>query len=1183
MALSITQEQVAVAEQYANDGNFTDGWEYLGSIGDNYADNAHSVATGIYDDITDPAFREIVLIHWRNVAGPSSLERFDDVARQHFQQYVREISGNEGQLPKKSQIERSYRKAVEDHGLPTEVAIDGVLTRSFGELFDKILPGDKRVDWPDPLGMEEARQDSSDVFDDIPEDYAWEIIKIDLQDLIGSSIHEVATFWNDVLNRFAEAYLEWVLPKELSPIDRGASDYFRIASMPGEVDPLTLDLDADGIETTGATGRILFDHNGDGIRTGTGWVRGDDGFLVLDRNANGTIDSGAELFGADTELQDGSTGADGFTALRDQDTNGDGVFSAADAEFANVRVWQDANQDGVSQAEELTSLAERGITEISLNDTLIDSELGNGNGEHSRASFTRSDGSTGDASALNLAHNPFYRVFPDSIPLTAEAESLPNMQGSGMVRSLREGASLDSALATLLADASDGTRAAVDANLDDIILSWAGTGDIQTSIEGIEQATGYGSVYGWQQIGFKSVADPSEIPQELLDWAGERYEEPEVVENGAPLDSRLLRRFVSGNSYLGSDDFIGALEAFNGLAFLEFRQTESGHWEIYTGNGVKLWGLSDDPNTPSAGGGGGGGGGGVASDPDMYVYLDGRAITALWESYSALRQSVRGALATQTYLKPYLDEVSLVIDESGVSFDFATVNTMLEAKRGTDFEGALQDLAELNIYSPTLGELGWDGVDRLESWVRSGSATPEMLDRVRQLTATEILIGSADPEALASADGNRQIAFAGAGDDNLNGSTHSDLLSGGDGMDVLSGFDGDDRLLGGTGVDYLNGGGGNDTYIFRRGDGQDVVQNQDTNADSIDRVVFADIRSDEIALSRDDNNLVFTLLGGNDSVTVEYGILNEGDSIYAVERFEFADGAVWSTEDAMRMLLTGTEASDDIRGYSTDDSIAAGGGDDFVYGRAGADTIDGGAGIDLIYGEAGDDVIDGGAGNDQLNGGDGNDVYQFNLGSGHDVIRNSDTNVASVDVVRFGEGINTADVVMTPSGENLDLYIAGTSDRLTIEFGLRNDGNSEHAIDRIEFSDGAVWQWTELQSGIVAGTEASDTINGTATADVISAGGGNDVVYAGYGNDVIDGGTGDDTIYADGGNDTLDGGAGNDFLSGGYDSDTYLFGARLGAGHDRQLRSELWQGRPAGPGRRHHAGADSGLARQQSC
>lgn len=73
--------------------------------------------------------------------------------------------------------------------------------------------------------------------------------------------------------------------------DRGFTTAQR--STPPRRDPLTLDLDGDGIETVpaAATNPIMFDHDGDGVKTGTGWVKQDDGFLVLDRNGNGTIDN----------------------------------------------------------------------------------------------------------------------------------------------------------------------------------------------------------------------------------------------------------------------------------------------------------------------------------------------------------------------------------------------------------------------------------------------------------------------------------------------------------------------------------------------------------------------------------------------------------------------------------------------------------------------------------------------------------------------------------------------------------------------------------------------------------------------------------------------------------------------------------------------------------------------------
>ena len=152
------------------------------------------------------------------------------------------------------------------------------------------------------------------------------------------------------------------------------------------VDPLILDLDGDGLEITPLSKGVLFDANGDSIKTGTAWAGADDGMLVWDRDGNGLIDSGRELFGDETMLANGQKAAHGFAALSELDTgsvvNGvsvgaaDGVFNAKDARYANLRIWRDLNQDGISQAGELQTLAQSGVTSIQLGSSATNTQYG---------------------------------------------------------------------------------------------------------------------------------------------------------------------------------------------------------------------------------------------------------------------------------------------------------------------------------------------------------------------------------------------------------------------------------------------------------------------------------------------------------------------------------------------------------------------------------------------------------------------------------------------------------------------------------------------------------------------------------------------------------------------------------------------------------------------------------------
>ncbi len=219
-------------------------------------------------------------------------------------------------------------------------------------------------------------------------------------------------------------------------------DYNRAKNWRPRRDPLAIDLDGDGIETVSAEFGIRFDHDGDGIKFGSGWVAGDDGLLVLDRNANGLIDSGAELFGIDTVLGNGQKATDGFQALAELDSNSDGVIDAGDAAFQDLKVWRDVNQDGVSQASELFSLAEIGIRSFNLTKTVVTENLGDGNQVLATGVYTRDDGSMASFVNLDLEEDRFNSEFVESIAVSAEVLALPQMRGMGLVRNLSEAAML---------------------------------------------------------------------------------------------------------------------------------------------------------------------------------------------------------------------------------------------------------------------------------------------------------------------------------------------------------------------------------------------------------------------------------------------------------------------------------------------------------------------------------------------------------------------------------------------------------------------------------------------------------------------------------------------------------------------------------------------------------------------
>lgn len=229
-----------------------------------------------------------------------------------------------------------------------------------------------------------------------------------------------------------------------------------------------------------------------------GWVGAGEALVVRDINANGLIDSGRELFGDATVLttgpRAGQIAANGFEALADLDSNLDGKIDASDTAFASLRLWLDTNQDGISQADEMHTFAELGVASINVTGTATNINLGGGNTQTFSGSFTRTDGQTGASGVadlvgnLLLSNNNFYRQFTDDPAITAAANALPQMLGSGAVRDLRPAMSLGTTqaqtlLTALTEFAGDTTRAAQLADLDGLIQAWGATSAMQTSIQ----------------------------------------------------------------------------------------------------------------------------------------------------------------------------------------------------------------------------------------------------------------------------------------------------------------------------------------------------------------------------------------------------------------------------------------------------------------------------------------------------------------------------------------------------------------------------------------------------------------------------------------------------------------------------------------------------------------------------
>jgi hypothetical protein len=178
--------------------------------------------------------------------------------------------------------------------------------------------------------------------------------------------------WNESCGGGGEGGGESSCESDFDCYLRGCSECNCVFGQCSAATPILIDVDGDGLDLTDVARGVSFDLNGDQRSGRVAWTASDsdDGWLVLDRNGNGSVDSGVELFGSSTP-QPRSASANGFLALAEFDKpvnggNSDGRLDQTDAIYDSLQLWRDANQNGVSETGELTALAAVGISAIDL-------------------------------------------------------------------------------------------------------------------------------------------------------------------------------------------------------------------------------------------------------------------------------------------------------------------------------------------------------------------------------------------------------------------------------------------------------------------------------------------------------------------------------------------------------------------------------------------------------------------------------------------------------------------------------------------------------------------------------------------------------------------------------------------------------------------------------------------------
>ncbi|WP_024961844.1 calcium-binding protein [Campylobacter ureolyticus] len=954
---------------------------------------------------------------------------------------------------------------------------------------------------------------------------------------------------------------------------------------PEDVDPIIIDLNKNKITSTKLNNTTYFDHDNNNFKEASSWIDKGDAFLALDKNNNGLIDNGNELFGNHTISNTrfkytNNKATNGFEALKAYDLNGDNVIDSKDEIYDKLVLWKDSNQNAITDKGELIKLKDSGIVSIDLNykNTNTDEK---GNTIKQSSTVTFEDGST------TIANDVWFKVNLDKTKHISIDEMIKdtlinlNKRQDELIKKYKENNNLNTN------DLNDDESLQNILNSDETLKTYNDKLNTLFTIKSLPQVKAFGNLSSLQEamvnnpklatmvnlyLLMDEKAKKEIISDIIYEWAGVSSVDDSSMRGEVKEKDMIVYEKLSGKPFMWKGRYPDANRYVKPVIEEIFN-----NFKNYAYASIELQTTYSDINL----------------DID-YMKFDGKEYrydfsnineylkTLLTNNQIDKALNFIQTLKTSLTYKPVAtnhlnDYVKNTLPNSLKEFKFFIATLLNNRKIGNDNNQTIYGSNQTDVINGKGGDdklYGYSGDDLYEFDKNFGNdiiydtqgdneivftkgITKEDLSFKRELANLIIYVtnenGEKDSITVQNAfclmndlgDGIIQsITFAdgtklskddilnlsplkGSDEaDNLYLTNENDILNAGNGNDEIHGKKGDDIINGDSGDDRLFGGDGND--ILNGGTGNDELYGEEGN----DTYVFGKEWGQDIIKDYDGfNNIEFI-----DNISIDDLVFDKNGRDLVISDKELKNTI--TIKDVMNengtlnnsvekfIFNRKKDGKKETFDYLTSSQIL----DYLIKPTNESDKLVG-------YNEHsyninaldGNDTIITNIKDDILIGGKGDDTLIGKAGNdiyifGKDF--GNDTIIeenSDKNVIKFTDGISKDDLLFKKL--NNDLVILQNKNSVTIK-DMFNGASINSKIDKIVFDDGSSITNREFINLAVANSSSNE----------------NDTLIGYFDDDyVLDALDGNDTIITNGGNDVLIGGAGDDTLKGGKGNDTYKF------------------------------------------